>query len=172
MPHVLETKRIILRSVNDQDSPLLSAWENAEDYLEFVSSQKGTKCFFQFIIELRKNKKPVGVLYTFSYNKSDGYMFLNVFLDKDCRKVGYGVEACSLAICYIFDSLSVYKIYCDAYSSNYKCISMMKGMGLEQEGLLKGHRLYKGKRYDVIRFAVYRQNLQRINGFLQRLNKR
>jgi len=163
---------MILRPTGDQDVLLLSAWKNTSDYLEFVSSQKETKYFLRFIIELKKGKKPIGVLYTFSYNRSDGYMFLNIFLDKDYRNGGYGVEACALAICHIFDVLPVYKIYCDAYSSNSKSISMMRGMGLEQEGFLKGHRLYKGKRYDVVRFAVYRQNLRVIRRFLQRLDKR
>jgi len=174
MPHILETRRIVLRPAVNEDLPTLSAWEDTKDYLEFVSSQKGAKYFFRFIIERKRGKGsvPLGILYTFSYNKADGYMFLNIFLDSNHRNAGYGAEACALAIRHIFESFPVYKIYCDAYSSNPKAVSMMRGIGLEQEGFLKGHRLYNGKRYDVIRFAVYQRNLCAIEDLLQRIEKR
>lgn len=168
----LETKRLTLRLVENCDSPLLTEWRGTEDYLEFVSSVERKKYHLQLMICLKKDNEPVGVVYTFSYNETDGYMFLNVFLDKKYRRRGYGAEACALAICYIFDSRPLYKIYCDAISSNIQSISMMKGAGLVQEGLLRGHRLYNGMRYDVARFAVHRENLGVLRGLLQKFKDR
>jgi RimJ/RimL family protein N-acetyltransferase len=166
--NVLETKRLILRPVKNEDLNILSKWRNTDDFLEFVSSRKNIKCNLQFMIYLKKDDEPVGIVYTFSYNKLDGYMFLNVFIGKEYRQMGYGAEACIMTICYLFDSFPIYKIYCDALSSNIQSILMMRGAGLEQEALLKGHRLYNGVRYDVVRFAVHQHNL----GFIRKLQRR
>jgi len=159
MDLVFETKRIVLRPVEDKDLAILTCWMGTKDYLELVSSVGNVRYHTRFVICLKRDNKPIGVLYTFSYNKSDGYMFFNIFLSVGYRKMGYGAEACTLAICNIFDLFTVYKIYCDTFSTNTQSILMMKGANLKQEGLLKGHRLYNGVRYDVYRFAVYRGDL-------------
>lgn len=168
----LETKRLFLRPVEDRDLPILSEWRGTKDYLEFVSSRKVGNYHLQFMVNLKKGNESVGVVYTFAYNKLDGFMFLNVFIGEKYRKMGYGAEACALAVCHIFDHFPIYKIYCDAFSSNTQSISTMKGAGLEQEGILKGHRLYNGVRYDVVRFAVRQENLGILRGFLQKFKTR
>ncbi len=165
---ILETKRLILRLVENRDMDLLAKWRKTRDYREFVSSVERRKYHSQSMISLKKDDKPVGVVYTFSYNEADGYMFLNAFISDEYRNRGYGAEACALAICHLFDTFPIYKIYCDAFSSNAQSISMMKGVGLKQEGLLRGHRLYNGVRYDVARFAVYREHLGVLRDLLGR----
>lgn len=164
----LETKRLILKPVENGDLNILSEWKNTEDFLIFVSSEKNNRHHLQFMIYLKKENKPIGVVYTFSYNKLDGYMFLNVFIGKEYRRMGYGAEACIITICYIFDSFPIYKIYCDSLSSNTQSILMMEGAGLEKEGFLKGHRLCNGVRHNVIRFAIYQHNL----GLIRKLHSK
>lgn len=171
MLEFMETKRLVLRPVEEQDSTTLSRWESTEDYREYVSEVK-IRHHLKFMICLKKSGSPVGVLYTFSYNKVDGFMFLNVFIEKRRRRLGYGAEACILAICTIFHHLPVYKIYCDAFSHNTQSIEMMRGAGLEQEGFLRGHRFYNGKRYDVARFAVHHENLGHLTNLLSRFKGR
>ncbi|MEX0933486.1 MAG: GNAT family protein [Candidatus Paceibacterota bacterium] len=171
MFQALQTPRLILRPTEEKDLVLLAEWESTEDYREFVSASK-IKYHLRFLICARKGKKPVGVLYTFSYNKTDGFVFLNVFLEKKYRRIGYGAEACILAICYLFDNFPIYKIYCDAFSSNTQSIAMMRSAGLEQEGFLRGHRFYNGMRYDVIRFAVHQSNLVVLKQLLQKFMSR
>jgi len=172
MTQVLETKRLILRPVETHDFPILDKWRSTKDYLEFVFSREQKNYHLQFIISLKKDNVPIGVAYTFSYNKSDGFMFFNIFIEKGHRKNGYGAEACTIAICYIFDYFPIFKIYCDAFSVNKSSIAMMEGVGLEREGFLKGHRLFNGVRYDVVRFAIYRSNLERIRLLLQKFMKK
>lgn len=168
MAETLETKRMLLRPAGPQDASLLSHWRGVEDYLELVYSRGKQRCNLEFMIERRKGGEPVGVVYAFSYNQSDGYVFLNVFVEEAYRRFGYGAEACILAICYLFDTLPLYKIYCDAISSNIQSVSMMKGAGLTQEGLLRGHSVHNGVRHDVARFAVHQENLAHLRMLLSR----
>ncbi|HEY4528512.1 MAG TPA: GNAT family protein [Candidatus Paceibacterota bacterium] len=172
MTEILETKRLILRLADSRDLPILAKWRATTDYLQLVSSVERKKYHLQFMVCLKRTNKSVGVLYTFSYNEVDGFMFLNIFLDERYRRNEYGAEACALAICHIFDNFPVYKIYCDSFSSNLQSVSMMKGIGLKQEGLLKGHRLYNGVRYDVARFAVHQENLGVLRSLLQKFKGR
>lgn len=171
MSSILKTKRLVLRPVDEQDLELLAEWEGTGDYLEFVSAKK-IRHHLRYVICVGKDKKPVGILYTFSYNKTDGFMFLNVFIEKRYRRAGYGAEACIVAICHIFDELPVYKIYCDAFARNTQSIAMMKNAGLKQEGFLRGHRLYRGERYDVVRFAVHHENLCHLRDLLYKFKTR
>lgn len=168
----LETQRMYLRPVEDGDVATLTKWRGRKDYLEFVSNREQRNYHLQFMICLKENHRSIGIVYTFAFSRVNGFMFLNVFLDEKYRNNGYGAEASAIAICHIFDSFPVYKIYCDAFSSNIQSILMMKGAGLKQEGLLKGHRLYNGQRYDVARFAVHGYNLEKIRRLLDKFKQR
>lgn len=172
MAKILATKRLSLRPVEGLDEALLGFWKRADDYLELVSDRELKKYHSRHMISLNKGSVPIGIVYTFSYNEADGYMFLNIYLVDKYRRRGYGAEACILLICELFDRLSLHKIYCDAFSSNEQSVAMMRSAGLTQEGCLKGHRLYRGRRYDVVRFAVHQENLGVLRGLLQKFKSR
>lgn len=171
MSTALSTRRIFLRPVNEEDTQLLAEWRNTKHYLEFISSRERRNYQTQFLVCLKKNNKSIGVVYTFAHNKNDGYMFLSVFLVDGYRRAGYGIEACALMVCHTFENFPIYKIYCDAFSSNIQSISMMNGAGLQQEGFFVGHRLYNGKRYDVIRFAVHQKDLAFAKVLVKKFNR-
>lgn len=167
----LGTKRLLLNPVKDEDLPVLYEWERTGDYLELVSSEERKNYHLRFLIRLRRSGKPIGVIYTFSYNKSDGWMFLNVFICEEYRRLGFGAEACIMLICHIFEHFPVHKMYCDAFAINTQSIAMMESAELYREGLLKGHRLYSGRRYDVVRFAVHQDNLPKLKSLLRHLKR-
>src|SRR5690606_9858371 len=169
---ILKTRRLALRPVESSDSLILDSWHNSGDYLELVSSREVKNRHTHCMVVHRSTGKPIGEAYTFSYNKSDGWMFLNVFICEEYRKFGYGAEACIMIICYTFEHIPLYKMYCDAFATNAQSIAMMEGAGLHREGLLKGHRFYSGRRYDVVRFAVHQDNLPRLNGLLGRFKRK
>lgn len=168
MSPVLTTRRIALRQVEQRDLAMLSAWQLTEDYREFVTERADAKKDIRYLIICRNGERPIGEIYTFSHNKRDGYLFLNVFMNEKYRNRGYGAEACILLICHLFENEGLYKIYCDAFAHNHSSLSMMRTAGLAQEGLLKGHRLYRGARHDVARFAVHQENLPHLWELLRR----
>lgn len=172
MDNVLKTRRISLQKAQSSDMPLLAAWQTTLIYKEFVNDCSRMKYHSRYLILRQSSHERVGEIYTFSFNKNDGYLFLNVFLVDKYRRVGYAAEACILLICHLFDTEDLYKIYCDALTNNGPSISMMRSAGLKQEGLLKGHRLYQGKRYDVARFAIHKKNLPHLLELLKKFKKK
>jgi len=49
---------------------------------------------------------------------------------------------------------------------------MMRTAGLKEEGVFKGHRFFGGERHDVVRFAAYRDSLDRIRALDKRFRER
>lgn len=172
MTTYLETARLLIRPVKDSDEPVLQAWRGQEEYRKFVFSGNKQHYHLQFMVCRKKDAEPVGVVYTFSYNERDGYLFFNIFLQEKYRRLGYGAEACALAICHIFNTTPLYKMYCDAMSSNFPAVSLNRAGKFAEEGILRGHVLYAGERHDIIRFAVYRENLIYLNSLLERFKAR
>ena len=186
----LDSRRMILRPICDGDNQQLCEWRNDVDYLKMVSNKRSlvsleafvseqkrafqTDRHLQFMIELKKDGLlvPIGTAYTFNFNLTDGHVFLNLYIEGEYRGCGYGPEAGVLTVCYLFDFFPLYKVCFESFGYNDPSISMMKTVGLGQEGVFKGQRFFGGERFDIVRFAAYRDSLDRIRRLCERFQKK
>ena len=116
----LSSSRLKLRPISEADKPLLYRWRNDHDYLKMVSPKRMVVNYDQFLNEQKRafegdrqmqfmierqnvESGPVGTIYTFSFNLTDGFVFMNTFVDSPFRKMGYGPEASIILTCYLFD---------------------------------------------------------------------
>ena len=135
------------------------------DYI--VKGQDSQDAFLPTSVFLATDKS-IGFIYSFGLNLTDGYVFINTFIGESSRQKGYGAEASVLLTCYLFNSFPLFKVYYEAFGYNNSSLSMMRTAGLHEEGCFRGHRFWEGEHHDVVRFAAYRDRLDRI----RRLEKR
>jgi RimJ/RimL family protein N-acetyltransferase len=186
--NALTSSRLFLRPISDSDNATLYRWRNEETFLrmfaskravvsesQFVEEQKRafqSDRHIQYLIVLHQGHVVVGTLFTFSLNLTDGYVFLNTYIDERFRNRGYGPEASVLVSCYMFDFFPIHKVYYEAFSYNLPSLSMIRTAGLVQEGVFKGHRFCEGQRHDVHRFALHRDSLDHIRALEKRFKRR
>lgn len=182
---VIETRRLLLRCIKKDDLPLLHKWRNEGDFMKNCSCRQTpvsfedferelTKDFerdrhFQMVIIEKKSGTAIGTIYSYNFKKVDGYLFVTTFITRAYQRKGYGAEAFAAFVNHLFSSLPLFKIYLEVYEYNQGSLLAMRGAKLSEEGKFKRQRLLDGKRYNVLRFAIYREDLERFKNFLERL---
>lgn len=177
-----------IHPLNESDYPALYKWRNEADFLSLFSARRSVVNYEKFVSEqkqdLEKNRHlqfvgesisknvPVGTVYSYNLNMIDGHVFIGGYVDKEFRRTGYGAISCALLITYLFKYFPLYKIYCEVVEYNKPSISMVRNFGFIEEGRFTGHRFCDGGYQDILRFAIYRDGLDKIQQFVARLEKR
>lgn len=185
MDYSLETRHIKLRPLTSNNAATLFKWRNDQQFLQNCSHRRSaTNCnefvaelkrdferdrHLQFMIERKFDGEPIGTIYSYDYKRVDGYAFITTFIADGFRKRGYGAEADALFLMYLFEKFKLFKIYMEMYEYNREAISAALRGGFIEEGKFKKQRLFNGARYDVIRYALFRENIPRISEFLNKL---
>ncbi|QQR82333.1 GNAT family N-acetyltransferase [Candidatus Campbellbacteria bacterium] len=164
-------RRLILRPIREGDLQLLYEWRNEIHFRNRCSNRKYKVTFQEFISEIRADfskdrheqwiilrkpsRGPVGTVYTYNFDKDGKHSFLSLYAVPRLWGSGLGVECLALLAEYLFGEFELYKLYMDVYEYNARVVSALTKAGLSVEGRFRGHRLLRGKRYDVVRFALY-----------------
>lgn len=183
----MRTSRLVLRPVEDRDLVCLHQWRNSDDFIALCTVRRvpvSTEEFaeelradfrrdrhVQLIIELADRQPPIGTVFSYNLNLVDGHVFVSIFLDARHRNHGYGAEALAAFMAYLFESFPLVKIYFEVYEYNQPSLGALSGAGFSEEGRFRQHRFSHGQRFDMVRFAAYRDSLKRIRHILDR-NKR
>ncbi|MCL5012029.1 MAG: GNAT family N-acetyltransferase [Patescibacteria group bacterium] len=184
----IASRRIILCPINDEDIPILHTFRNRENFISFcthrnknISLEEFRKELqddfsrdrhFQCLIVRKRDNASIGTIFSYSYNPQDKYAFVTTFIDDNFRRAGYGAEAIVLFSYFLFSQFALYKIYIDVYEYNSASLSAIIGSGIfQKEGIFKKQKLVDKKRFDVIRFALYRRSIKKLSDFLEKLGK-
>jgi RimJ/RimL family protein N-acetyltransferase len=176
-------RHIILRPIEEGDLNDLFRWRNDPIFLGFCSTRRNQVNFETFKKELGrdfqrdrdeqymvlKGGSPIGTIYSYGTNLTDGYTFVTIFIDGEQVGLGYGVEAFALFVHNVFNRHQFFKIYTEVYSYNHQSISAMEGAGFIREGCFCQHRLFGGQRYDLLRYAFYYSQMPQWQKFLSRI---
>ena len=165
-----------LRTMEEHDAEKMVGWRNSsaylsnctyrgtvgstDDYLEELSLAFDTDLFHQFIIQ-DASDTPVGTIFAYQLNHHDGYGFISTFVSEKSSGKGLGIKAFVLLSHFLFEVEGLYKVYMDVYDYNTHMINILGKTTLSIEGRFKNQRLFCGKRYDVLRFAFYQDDLER-----------
>ncbi len=165
------TRSIFLAPVRDEDISLLWTWRSSDAYRSLCSSRDFFVTREQFVEELSKDREgdrheqymivrkrdklPIGTIFSYGYSECDGHVFVTCFIDTPCVGKGYGVHATALFVTYLSLEYGIYKVYMDVYADNLASLYLLSRFGLREEGRFAGHRVHRGKRRDVIRLAGF-----------------
>lgn len=174
---------IVLKEIEESDIKILHSWRNDKIFTGFCSTRRNLVSMEEFTVELkndfavdrhlqciiRKVNEPIGTIYAYNLNRTDGFIFFTIYLLEKYEKSGYGVEAVTMFMLYLFNNLPLHKIYADVYSYNIHSIKILRKSNFIEEGKFVGHRLYQEKRYDLIRFSFFRNQLPKLELFFSKL---
>lgn len=181
----ISARGVVLTEVTESDLQILFKWRNSSHYMNSCSTRRNILDLDQFknelISDFKKDRhiqymikfglKPIGTIYSYNLNKTDGFVYVTTYLEKGNEHRGYGAIAFSLFVNFLFESLELFKIYCDVYSYNTESLKVLKNAGFVEEGVFKGHRFLNNKRYDLIRLAFFKEMLPNKKALLCRLIK-
>ena len=181
----LESSRLLLKPIGKKDLEVLHGWRNEDEFLRLCSNRRKPVGFEEFVDELNRDfdndrhmqcvlllkssEEPVGTIYSYNLNLVDGYVFLTVYVSEECVGKGYGVEAVAILASHYFEAYPIHKLYMDVYGYNKHSLSTIERAGFGEEGRFKEHRFIGGQRYDLVRFAFYRNDLERLSGLIEKL---
>lgn len=169
--------RIDLVNYTPEFEGKLFEFRNSIEFREYVAPQNSHIDFTSFQDEIqqnlqfrklnhcvlhRRNQHIIGYTYSFSHNVENKFCFLNLFIEKKYNRAGFGLEAFYKSAKILFSQYDLYKIYIDVFSFNELSLQCMRSAGFTEEGILRGHVLRGNVRYDIHRFACYREFPERI----------
>lgn len=176
-------RTVELTEVTRDDIPILHKWRNETGFRGFCSTRRNELGADEFEQELARDfdrdrhlqmlvrhaGTPVGTIYSYSFNRTDGHAFVTTYVDPRYERMGYGAEAFMLFAYHLFTTYSLFKLYTDVYEHNdhsYRCLSRA---GFAEEGRFRSHRLVNEKRYDLIRLALYSDQVSKWEPLIRRL---
>jgi len=192
----LETKRLILRR------PRLSDWEDIVEgcknldvvrYLAVVPHPYKKKNAIEFIkdcqkkwngknqkawpffIELKSEKKVIGVIEIFSYSKQHRICETGSWINRKYWRKGYITEAKITVNNFAFDKLKVRKMETGVYEKNKASNATQKSIGYKYEGTRLRHHISNstGKVHDEHLYGLFKKDWKKsLPKLKKKLNKK
>lgn len=178
---ILETKRLILRkprisdwkdlvegignlavSKNFSSVPYPYKKRDAEDWIKKTSKswKEKKKSNFLFVIELKSEKKVIGIIGIVNYKKDHGICETVSGLNEKYWRKGYITEAKIALNEFAFNNLKVRKMETQVYTKNIASNATQKRMGYKLEGIRKKHHISKatGKVHDENIYGLFKKD--------------
>lgn len=179
------TRSIFLSPITREDLLFLLKLRNTEQYRSLCSHRRQVVSLGEFEDELktdferdrheqycivrRRDDRPIGTLYSYELSTQDGHGFVSACLEPAQIGFGYGAQALLLFVVHLFEAYGLFKVYADVYAHNLTSAKAVERWGFKEEGRFIGHRLHAGARYDLVRYAVYADSLERARRLVYRL---
>jgi RimJ/RimL family protein N-acetyltransferase len=182
----ITTPLLTLTPLTAQHLQTLIEWRNSEDFLRYCTNRKNTVTMdgfkkelerdfrsdrhAQYIILRRSDQEPIGTIYSYNLNLSDGNVFVSTYLKRGSRSRLYGFEAVTAFCLWLFETHpEIYKLYMDVYEYNQISLSSLRKAGFKEEGRFKEHRLFENRRWDMFRLSFYRSQIETTNHLIGRV---
>ena len=175
----LETRRLIIRDMSENDKPAFVEMSQDEKYQRFYDEsdcdpdkyKELSQLFitqaleiprqsYQLAVESKQSGKFIGTIgLRLKANKqaSMGCAFV-----RESQWSGISFEASEALACFAFSTLDVHRIYAETISKNVAAIKLCKSLGMRQEAHFKEHRFFKGRWWDTVVLAVLRSEWNKV----------
>jgi RimJ/RimL family protein N-acetyltransferase len=160
-----------LRPIGEDDLAVLFRWRNTELFMSTcmgsVAKSRSRKAFRAELVEtfatgrhvqmmvLDRHNTPVGTIFSYFYDPTHKNAFVTIYIDPAYTNRGYGAAAFYAFTDFLFRKYRLFKTYSDVFDYNARVIDQLLRLGLKEEGRFRGHQLYKGRRHDLVRLALY-----------------
>lgn len=172
-PTEIRTARLLLRPPTLDDVDAYFEIADDPEYAFFGSRQsvshESTRQGLARIIAVPWEQRPEFAI------TLDGRVIGRVMLDVDrpnrTASLGYGIgrawwgrglatEAARAAVDYAFRALGVDKVWARADPRNVASVKVLEKLGMQREGLLRKHLLYRGERVGRVYYGILREEWQ------------
>src|SRR5436190_9778362 len=122
----LETRRIRLREIHDEDLVTMFQWRNTEkfrflfhhndnivNYTQFCEefAQDRAVYRFQFFAEKKDTGEPIGLTFVHTYSEQYRSCFLNIFISECFERKGFGTDVFVQFALFLFQQMELKKIF-------------------------------------------------------------
>jgi len=167
----IETKRLVLRSVEPKDARFLADLVNDPDVRNFLGAyslvfpvsvdmesrwiETSTKTDdSNMIVTLRDRSVPIGLLSLKDSNQRNSSIHLAIILRKKSWDKGYGTEAIIGVLDLLFDRMNMHRVWLRVADYNKRAIACYKKCGFKIEGTLREDHFSGGKWRDSYVMSV------------------
>ena len=105
---------------------------------------------------LRSDKTPVGWIDFLNLNPHNQSAELELVIDPDERRKGYGLEATKLMCRYLFECRGLNKVYVHTPEYNTGMIALLTKAGFRQDGIIRHHYLHQREFHDGVIYSLLR----------------
>lgn len=174
----IETKRLVLRALEENDNQMLKDLINDPDteYLlggwsfpvssreqdDWYSSLHNTQDTLRCIIEEQSTNQTIGTVMLTGIDYKNGTAEIHIKLSNhNSRGKGYGTETVNAIIEYAFNELRLNCIFAQINAINNASCHMFEKCGFKKEGVLR-ERLYKRGQYiDMYMYSVLKSECEK-----------
>ena len=108
------------------------------------------------MIYVADEKIPAGFIYSYNFNRTDGFLHSTIYVDKKYRSQFVGAEAGILFHDYLFQYYPLRKVYSTVFGYNQTSLKFLLSAGFVIEGEFKQHRYYAGDYHSMFTLALYK----------------
>ncbi|MDE1548827.1 GNAT family N-acetyltransferase [Jeotgalibaca caeni] len=170
----IECERLTLRPIELSDAADMFEYASDEENTRYVFEQhknlEETKdaiaTFFmanpagKYAIELKETKKMIGTI-DIRVVEEHKHAEIGYVLNKRYWGKGYMTEAATALLQLAFESMKLEKVYACHDADNVSSGKVMIRLGMQREGILRQHRIHKGKRIDTVYYGILRDEYYR-----------
>jgi RimJ/RimL family protein N-acetyltransferase len=99
--------------------------------------------------------KPVGFVRLFNINLAERFAFLETgIVNPRSLRAGWGIQASRLSLAWAMDALEIHRVEAKVYAYNLLSVNSLRRNGFQQEGVLREAKTYRGRRWDILVFAI------------------
>lgn len=171
---ILEGERILLRPVGLADAADMFAYASDEGTTRFVfethrdlaMTEEVIAHYFlaaplgKYAIVVKNTQKMIGTI-DIRPNLADRIAEIGYTLNKDYRGNGYMTEAGKLITALAFDVLELEKVFAMHDVLNPASGEVMKRLGMKPEGVLRRHKVFKGRSCDMAYYGILKEEYYR-----------
>lgn len=165
----LETRRVRLRIVRDEDLPFLyellvspsaggrARFAGATPSPEQVARSMWDGVLVQFVVEGAGTREPLGLFVVSTPNFRDGYAYVSVVAMDEVHGTGLVAEGALVGANYAFTTWPFRKLYLEVAMPNYPAFRSGLDRFFVEEGRLRRHVFMAGEYHDMLILAVHRE---------------
>lgn len=166
----LEGKKVFLRPIQMEDTPLIVKWRNNENvrnnfvfqetftnemHEEWMRTKVASGDVVQYIIVEKKENFPIGSIFFRNIDLKNHSAEYGIFIGEDlARGKGYGSEAARLFIDFGFSQLDLHRIMLRVFADNIQAIHSYHNAGFQKEGVARDMVYQKGMYRDMVFMSI------------------
>jgi RimJ/RimL family protein N-acetyltransferase len=158
----IETKRLLMRAIEPEDAQFLADMLNDPEVrnalgaytLVYPTSKELEERWiaesakktgeFHVLITSRKGGRPIGMIGVRELNERNGSGHLSIMIERKGWDKGYGTEAITGMLEYLFLRMNMHRIWLRVDENNPRAISCYKNCGFKVEGKLREDHFARG----------------------------
>jgi len=170
---MLETERLLLRLLDQQDETNIISWRNRKDIIDSLFSYKGVtitehRLWFdkysrddsriEFVVSKKEDNQMIGTIGLNSIDHKNQKAEYGILIgETQERGKGFAQEASIAIINYAFSELNLHKLKLSVFVDNAFAINLYKRLGFNEEGILR-KEIYKRATFkDVMVMALLKE---------------